>query len=47
MRSLRRLYLDGKSDDLLLVKDLFSDCSSLVKWTGFLSDPINLRHGVR
>ena len=45
---LRRLYLDGiEGDDWLLIKDLYSDCSSRVKWAGLLSDPINLRQGVR
>ena len=45
---LRRLYLDGiERDDWLLLRDLYSDCSSRVKWAGLLSDPINLRQGVR
>ena len=44
---LRRLYLDGiDGDDWLLIRDLYSDCSSRVKWAGLLSDP-NLRQGVR
>ena len=45
---LRRLYLDGiDGDDWLLIRDLYSDCSSRVKRAGLLSDPINLRQGVR
>ena len=44
---LRRLYLDGIGDDWLLIRDLYSDCSSRVKWAGLLSDPVNLRQGVR
>ena len=45
---LRRLYLDGiQGDDWLLIKDLYSDCSSRVKWAGLLSDPVNLHQGVR
>ena len=32
---LRRLYLDGiDGDDWLLIRDLYSDCSSRVKWAG-------------
>lgn len=45
---LRKLYLDGiQGDDWLLLKDLYSDCSSRVKWAGELSHPINIRQGVR
>ena len=45
---LRRLYLDGiNGDDWLLIRDLYSDCSSRVKWAVLLSDPINLKQGVR
>ena len=45
---LRRLYLDGiHGDDWLLIKDLYTDCSSRVKWAGLQSDPVNLRQGVR
>ena len=45
---LRRLYLDGiQGDDWLLIQDMYSDCSSRVKWAGMLSDPVNLRQGVR
>ena len=45
---LRRLYLDGiQGNDWLLIKDLYSDCSSRVKWAGLLSDPVNLHQGVR
>ncbi|MEW8546334.1 MAG: reverse transcriptase family protein, partial [Candidatus Thiodiazotropha sp.] len=45
---LRKLYLDGvHGDDWLLLKDLYSDCSSRIKWAGELSHPINIRQGVR
>ena len=45
---LRRLYLDSvHGDDWLLVKDLYTDCSSMIKWAGGLSHPINIRQGVR
>ena len=45
---LRKLYLDGiQGDDWLLIRDMYSDCSSRVKWTGLLSDPINIKQGVR
>ena len=45
---LRRMYLDGiNGDDWLLVKDLYTDCSSRIKWAGGLSHPINIKQGVR
>ena len=45
---LRRMYLDGiHGDDWLLVKDLYTDCSSRIKWAGGLSHPINIKQGVR
>ena len=45
---LRKLYLDGvHGDDWLLLKDLYSDCSSRVKWAGQLSDPFFIDQGVR
>ena len=45
---LRRLYLDGvEADDWLLIKDLYTDCTSKIKWAGLLSDPINIHQGVR
>ena len=45
---LRRLYLDGvEGDDWLLIKDLYTDCTSKIKWAGLLSDPINIHQGVR
>ena len=45
---LRRLYLDGiQGDDWLLIRDMYTDCSSRVKWAGLISDPINIRQGVR
>ena len=45
---LRKLYLDGiRGSDWLLLKNLYSDCSSRIIWAGRLSDPINIRQGVR
>ena len=45
---LRRLYLDGiHGDDWLLLRELYSDCSSRIKWAGELSQPNNIRQGVR
>ena len=45
---LRKLYLDGiHGDDWLLLKNLYSDCSSRIKWAGDLSHPINIKQGVR
>ena len=42
------MYLDGiRGNDWLLLKELYSDCSSRVKWAGELSDPINIKQGVR
>ena len=37
----------GHGDDRLLLKDLYSDCSSRVKWAGQLSDPFFIDQGVR
>ena len=45
---LHKLYLDGiHDDDWLVLEDLYSDCSSRIKWAGELSHPINIRQGVR
>ena len=45
---LMRLYLDGvEGNDWFLIQDLYSDCTSRVKWTGLLSNSINLKQGVR
>ena len=45
---LRRLYLDGiHGDDWILIKDLYTDCSSRIEWAGGLSHPININQGVR
>ena len=45
---LRRLCLDGiHGDDWLLLRELYSDCSSRIKWAGELSHPINIRQEVR
>ena len=39
---LHRLYLDCiQGDDWLLIRDMYTDCSSRVKWAGLISDPIN------
>ena len=44
---LRNLYLDGiQVDDWRLILDMYSDCSSRVKWAILLSDRINLRQGL-
>ena len=45
---LRKLYLGGiRGNDWLLLKELYSDSSSRIKWAGELSDPINIKQGVR
>ena len=45
---LRRLYLDRIQEDAcLLIQDMYSNCSYRVKWAGMISDPVNLRQGVR
>ena len=45
---LRKLFLDGlQGNDWLLLKDLYSDSSSRIKWAGKLSDPIYIEQGVR
>ena len=44
---LRRLYLNGIEDDWLLVRDMYSDCSSRIKWAGGVSYPININQGVQ
>ena len=45
---LRKFYLDGThGDDWLLLRNLYSDCSSRIKWAGDLSHPINIKQGVR
>ena len=45
---LRRLYLDGiHGDDWLLIEDMYADCSLRIKWAGGLSDPIDIKQGVR
>ena len=45
---LRRLYLDGvHGDDWLLIRDMYTDCTSRVKWAGLLSDTIDIQQGVR
>ena len=44
----RKLFLDGvHGDDWLLLKDLYSDCSSRIKWAGQISDPFLIVQGVR
>ena len=45
---LKKLYLDGiHGDDWLLLKELHPDCSSRIKWAGELSQPVNIKQGVR
>ena len=45
---LRKFYLDGiHCDDWLLLKDLYSDCSSRIKWAGELLYTINIKQCVR
>ena len=45
---IRKLCLDGiHGVDWLMLKDLYSDCSSKIKWAGELSHPINIKQGVR
>ena len=44
----RKLYLDGiHGKEWLLLKELYSDCSSRIKWAGELSHHINIKQGVR
>ena len=45
---LRRLYLDGiRVDDWLLIRDMYSNCTSKVKWAGLLSDTTDIQQGIR
>ena len=45
---LRRLYLDGiHGDDRLLIQDMYTDCTSRVKWAELFSDTIDIQQGVR
>ena len=45
---LRKRYSDGiTGDDWLLLKDMYVDMTSIVKWEANLSSPINIRQGVR
>ncbi|MES9882009.1 MAG: reverse transcriptase family protein, partial [Sedimenticola sp.] len=45
---LRKLYLDGiRGDDWLLLKDMYTDLTSVVKWENMLSNPITIKQGVR
>ena len=45
---LRRLYLDGITGaDWLLLRNLYSDLTSIVKWEGTLSNPLVIKQGVR
>ena len=40
--------MDGISaDNWLLLKDLYTDMTSKVKWDGYLSSPFIIRQGVR
>ncbi len=45
---LRKLYLDGIQDrEWLLLKDMYTDLTSVVKWEGDLSESFSIRQGVR
>ena len=45
---LRRLYLDGIcGSDWMLLQNMYSDLTSVVKWEGTLSDPFVIKQGVR
>ena len=45
---LRGLYLAGiHGDDWLLIPDMYTDCTSRVKWAGLLLDTIDIQQGVR
>ena len=45
---LRRLYFDGICGaDWILLQNLYSDLTSVVKWEGTLSNPFVIRQGVR
>ena len=45
---LRRLYWDGTTGaDLLLLRNLYSGLTSIVKCEGTLSNPLVIKHGVR
>lgn len=45
---LKKLFQDGiKGDDWLLLNDMYSDLTSMVKWEANLSNPIIIRQGVR
>ncbi len=45
---LRRLFLDGVGGDMwLLMKNMYSDMQSMVKWDGDISDQIPIEQGVR
>ena len=45
---LRRLFLDGiTGPDWLLLRDMYTDLTSVVKWEGTLSAPFVIRQGVR
>ena len=45
---LQKLYFDGVGgDEWLLLKDLYTDMTTCVKWDGFLSSSFVIRQGVR
>ncbi|MCW4345831.1 MAG: reverse transcriptase family protein [Candidatus Thiodiazotropha endolucinida] len=45
---LRKLYIDGiRGNDWLLVRDIYTDMLSSVKWEGHLSAPFVIHQGVR
>ena len=45
---LRNMYMNGiKGDDWILLNNMYTDLTSRVKWEATLSNPINIRQGVR
>ncbi len=45
---LRKLYLDGiQGNDWVLLKDMYTGLTSVVKWENMLSSPIIIKQGVR
>ena len=45
---LRRLFLDGiTGTDWMLLKNMYTDLTSVVKWEGTLASPFVIKQGVR
>ena len=44
---IKDMYTDCSSRIWLLIKDMYTICLSRIKWAGGLSDPINIKQGVR